>query len=97
MGKLDDARSAWETAYKSGDFAKMAQASDAWRSVADAEKAEVETAQLKKPAASEQSKFWVPVVTAAALVGTLVFQVISFRQNAQAQRAADEDSAYRAS
>lgn len=98
LASLEEAREAWTVAAKSGDSQKLNAAGAAWLSAAQAEKVELETTRLRRSRGDVPS--WVPVLTTlvstAALVATLVFQIITAHENAIEQRNAEEDSDYRA-
>jgi len=65
--------------------------------VAEAEKIESEIAASIRAARSESLRFWIPilapVISALALIGTLLFQIQQHNENLKSQRAADEKNA----
>lgn len=92
MSRSDYARDPW-------DVSSLEKATEIWRSSAEAQKLELESSNLRRAGRSESVRFWVPVVaslvSSAALVGTLIFQISQFKQNVRLQTEATEDTQYR--
>jgi hypothetical protein len=85
-----------DPALDSGDIPALEKASSVWRSIAEAEKLEAEIAVVARTVNSESLRFWIPIVapliTALALIGTLIFQFQQFNQNNRLQKEVNEES-----
>jgi hypothetical protein len=88
-----------DPALERGELETLQQASNIWKVVAEAEKLELDTAQLRSKSRSESMRFWVPIIAplvgAAALIGTLLLQIEQFNKNIELTRQAAEDAAWR--
>jgi hypothetical protein len=88
-----------DPALKAGDLATLEKTTVIWKTIAEADKLEQDTAQSAKKGRSESLRFWIPIVAplvgAAALVVTLMFQIQQSKQVSLAAGAAAEDSAWR--
>jgi hypothetical protein len=99
MSRLEHMKDLWDRARTDLDLSALEKATAIWRSSAEAEKLELESSNLKRAGRSESVRFWVPVlasiITSAALVGTLLFQIRQFKENVRLQTEATEDTQYR--
>jgi uncharacterized protein YjbI with pentapeptide repeats len=86
-----------DPALEASDIVALEKASSILHSVAEAEKIEVDISASTRAARAESLRFWIPilapVITALALIGTLVFQIQQFKEAAKSQRLADEKNA----
>lgn len=85
-----------DPALDSGDIPTLEKASSVWRSIAEAEKFEAEIAVVARSVNAESLRFWIPIlaplITALALIGTLVFQIQQFNQSYKLQKEANEEN-----
>lgn len=99
MNRLEHVRKLWDKALQDSDLNALQQTSTIWQSTAGAERTDAELRNVRKVARSEAVRFWIsvlaPLISAAALVGTLIFQIHEFSENARLQREAAEDAQYR--
>src|SRR5205085_5947376 len=99
-----------DPALNASDIPTLEKTSAIWYSIAEAEKLEADIITSKRTVRSESLRFWIPIlaplITAAALIGTLIFQIQQsrkntefqiqqFKENAQSQRLANEDTQWR--
>ena len=88
-----------DPAIEHGDLDALQRAAEIWKATAEAEKAERETAQLGFSRRSESVRFWVPVVaplvTALALIATLILQVDQFKENTKVATQTAEDTTWK--
>jgi uncharacterized protein YjbI with pentapeptide repeats len=86
-----------DPALETPDIHALEKASAVLRSVAEVEKIESDIAASTRAARSESLRFWIPilapVVSALALIGTLLFQVQQYKESVRSQRAAEEKNA----
>ncbi len=87
-----------DPALERGELDRLEKASAVWKTAAEAEKLELDTAQSKSKARSESVRFWIPIIApligAVALIATLVFQMRQFQENTRLAREAAEDKAW---
>jgi len=88
-----------DPALEDRDLVALERASTILRSVAEAERIEAELSKSARTSRSESMRYWVPilapVITAVALVCTLVFQVQQFDVNSRLQNDVNEDTQWR--
>lgn len=109
MSHLEDIKKKFlDPAMTTSDPAELEKASALWRSAAEAEKLEQETAKVRLETASisrvaryESQRFWVsvlvPIISAAAVVGALWVQVYQVNLNSRLQRESNEAQNFRES
>jgi hypothetical protein len=82
-----------------GDLERLDRACVIWKSAADARRSEIEVSNSERSLRSESSRFWfsvlAPTVSAVALVATLIFQIVQFKDSSQRTRDAEEDVQWR--
>lgn len=86
-----------DPALDASDIQALEKASAILRSVAEAERIESDITNSTRDARSESLRFWIPilapVISALALIGTLLFQIQQHKESLKSQRAADEKNA----
>lgn len=88
-----------DPAVASGDLGTLEKAAAIWKTTIEAEKCELDIADSASKKRSERVRFWIPIlvplISSVALIATLIFQVIQFRENARMMADTAEDTSWR--
>src|SRR5437868_14202573 len=88
-----------DPAIESGDLAVLKKASSIWKTAAEAESTEREIAHSSTKERTEKVRFWVPILvpllTAIALIATLLLQMRQYQENVQQAAQSAEENAWR--
>jgi hypothetical protein len=88
-----------DPAVASGDLGTLEKATAIWKTTVEAQKYERDIADSDSKKRSEKVRFWIPIlvplISSAALIATLIFQVIQFRENTRMMTNTAEDTSWR--